>query len=600
MRACILAGGPTAGALDPLTRFIPLAMAPVLNRPLIGHIITALVRQGVDDLLVTSSSFPESIDVYLHDGVPWRVRARFALEGKTLGSAASLRRVPSFFTEPVLVVPADALVEWRCAALVALHRRHDAALTLLVAPVDREIAGARVAVDENGLVTGLTDGANAPVFTGIALVAPQAVKLIPRAAMHADIAKDLVPAVLASGLPVAALALDAPWRPLRDLRAYWELNLDLLSRPDFQTEHLVRIAPNVWSEVGTHIHPSALDLARGPVLIGRDCRIGAGASILGPAVIGNHSVIDRGASITRSIVLDRTYIGRRTELDEAIIRRNLHISVPRQFGTAVEESFIIGEVRSRSLRRRAHRALIAVTDRFLALAGLVILSPLFGVLAILTRWSPGDKAGRGPVFYRSRRVARPSETLADDRLYAHTSERSVDYYVLRTMYVDAAKRLDDLAASNIYEAGPYRKIKNDPRVTRIGRFLRKTSLDELPLLFNVLRGDLSLVGVWALPTYEAEELAHSGLVVGRVDLSETARLRFGGRLGLAGFWQARGRSGLSAEERATHDAFQAALSDVPEPLDRTRECLATMTYGAYLRIILETFWAAVSRRGSVG
>jgi exopolysaccharide biosynthesis polyprenyl glycosylphosphotransferase len=113
-------------------------------------------------------------------------------------------------------------------------------------------------------------------------------------------------------------------------------------------------------------------------------------------------------------------------------------------------------------------------DVMVAALALVVLSPLIALIALAIKLdSPG------PVFFSHKRVG------LGGRLFT--------MWKFRSMYVDAEAREKELAHLNIYKGGTF-KIRNDPRVTRMGRFLRRTSLDELPQLFNVLRGDMSLVG----------------------------------------------------------------------------------------------------------
>ena len=124
---------------------------------------------------------------------------------------------------------------------------------------------------------------------------------------------------------------------------------------------------------------------------------------------------------------------------------------------------------------------------------------------------------RGPVIYRSKRIG--------------TGYQDFDFLKFRSMVTDADKRVGELMAQNQYGAdGVFLKVKNDPRVTWIGRIIRNTSLDELPQLFNVLRGDMSIVGNRPLPLREAERLTSE-------DWSE----RFLAPAGITGKWQTSGR-----------------------------------------------------------
>ena len=127
---------------------------------------------------------------------------------------------------------------------------------------------------------------------------------------------------------------------------------------------------------------------------------------------------------------------------------------------------------------RSHRhywVLRRAQDIVFSLLALILLVPLALVISLaIVLDSPGDGA-----IFRQRRVGR------DGKLFW--------LYKFRTMCPDAEKRLNELLKLNQMD-GPVFKIKGDPRITRVGRFLRKTSLDELPQLLNVLRGDMSIVG----------------------------------------------------------------------------------------------------------
>ena len=228
-------------------------------------------------------------------------------------------------------------------------------------------------------------------------------------------------------------------------------------------------------------------------------------------------------------------------------------------------------------------------DIFFSALGIIILSPVFIITAIAIRLE-----GKGPVIYKSKRVG--------------TNYTIFDFLKFRSMYVDADQRLKDVAKEegNQYaekdeeeqkanitaplgeEAemmmmnmgmesdmmisddevmlvgddfvvaesdfnkekkeeieNAFVKIENDPRVTKVGKFIRKTSIDELPQLFNILKGDMSIVGNRPLPLYEAEKLT-----------ADASIDRFMAPAGLTGLWQVeeRGKGGMmSAEERKQLD-----------------------------------------------
>lgn len=168
-------------------------------------------------------------------------------------------------------------------------------------------------------------------------------------------------------------------------------------------------------------------------------------------------------------------------------------------------------------------------DIVLSALALIFLSPLFLIVAILIRLD-----SKGSIFYTSKRVG--------------TGYKIFDFYKFRTMRPGADKEVANLLQSNQYGNAAFFKLQNDPRVTKLGSFLRNTSIDELPQLFNVLKGDMCLVGNRPLPLYEAEQLT----------TNEWAT-RFLAPAGLTGLWQVskRGKADMSEQERKELDNYYA-------------------------------------------
>jgi exopolysaccharide biosynthesis polyprenyl glycosylphosphotransferase len=161
-----------------------------------------------------------------------------------------------------------------------------------------------------------------------------------------------------------------------------------------------------------------------------------------------------------------------------------------------------------------------VLDVVLSAALLVILAPAMLLTAILIKLT-----SRGPVFFIQKRVG--------------LNKRVFEIVKFRTMVADAESKLAGLEHANEV-SGPVFKIKSDPRVTAIGKFLRKTSIDELPQLFNVLIGDMSLVGPRPLQLRDYELFTLAG--------PDWQRCRFSVRPGITCLWQVNGRSSVPFEQ----------------------------------------------------
>ncbi|MFH1750003.1 MAG: sugar transferase [bacterium] len=187
--------------------------------------------------------------------------------------------------------------------------------------------------------------------------------------------------------------------------------------------------------------------------------------------------------------------------------------------------------------------------------GLIISFPLFIITAITIKLD-----SKGPIFFIQKRVGEDSE---------------FSFYKFRTMIKDAPKLLYKVRKDK-KDTGPFINVKvsGDPRITKVGRFLRKTSLDELPQLINVLKGEMSLVGPRPLAPEESKDVEA---------FEKQYRVRRYVKPGMTGLWQVSGRSEMTTEERIRLDIYYtenwSLLLDI--------------------QIIIKTFWRIISKKGAV-
>jgi lipopolysaccharide/colanic/teichoic acid biosynthesis glycosyltransferase len=191
-----------------------------------------------------------------------------------------------------------------------------------------------------------------------------------------------------------------------------------------------------------------------------------------------------------------------------------------------------------------------VLDLILATIGLAATAPLWLAIVIAIRL---DSAG--PAIFVQERVGRRGKRFR--------------FYKFRSMYIDAEQRLADLQSSNEV-SGPVFKMRSDPRVTAVGRILRRTSLDELPQLINVLKGDMSLVGPRPPLPKEVEQYRPSDAI------------RLNVKPGLTCLWQISGRSTVSFDRWMELD----------------RDYISRVSLRTDVAILLRTVWAVVSCTGA--
>jgi exopolysaccharide biosynthesis polyprenyl glycosylphosphotransferase len=196
------------------------------------------------------------------------------------------------------------------------------------------------------------------------------------------------------------------------------------------------------------------------------------------------------------------------------------------------------------------RSLKRLLDVAGSLLGLTLLSPLLLSVALAVKLT-----SPGPVLFRQKRIG------ADEKVFI--------CYMFRSMYEDAEARQEELEAMNEADGAVF-KIKNDPRITPVGRFIRRWSIDELPQLINVLKGEMSLVGPRPLPVRDFERM------------SETHKERLAAIPGMSGYWQISGRSNLSFDDMVRLDLYY----------------IENWSLSFDVKIILKTLGAVLKREGA--
>ena len=190
-------------------------------------------------------------------------------------------------------------------------------------------------------------------------------------------------------------------------------------------------------------------------------------------------------------------------------------------GSKGEKDMSMGE---RNKNRRFYHLVKRIIDVVLSLFGLVLISPFVVIIAILIKID-----SKGPVFFKHHRIGKNGKPFS--------------MYKFRTMKDGAEAMINDFTPEQLEEWNENFKLKDDPRITRIGKFLRKTSLDELPQLVNILRGDMSIVGPRPVIEVELEEYGN--------DKDEFLSIR----PGLTGWWASNGRSEISYPERCSYELY---------------------------------------------
>lgn len=324
-KAMLLAAG--AGTrLRPLTYETPKPMVPVVNRPVIHHVLDNLLRHGVQEVMVNLHAHPDQVRGYCGDGSRWSLKIHYSLEPKLLGTAGAIKKVGGFFKDgPFFVMSGDGLSDVDLTAMHAFHRKRGSMATMAIKRVDARFEYGVTLTDASQRIKGFLekpswgDVFSSKVNTGIYLFEPEVLKLLPEGKVY-DFGHDLWPKLLKLRKPIYAYETDAYWCDVGNLSEYRRCQIDCLDRKAKIHIPGVENPKGVWIEGGASVDARAKLIP--PLLIGKGSRVAAGA-VIGPfSVIGDRARVGAGAVLDRCILFDNVTVGEKVRLNNCIIGPN--------------------------------------------------------------------------------------------------------------------------------------------------------------------------------------------------------------------------------------------------------------------------------------
>jgi NDP-sugar pyrophosphorylase family protein len=311
MRGMILAGG-LSTRLYPLTSDIPKPLVPVLDVPVVDHIIRYLARHGVDDLVINVHYFAEAIESYIGDGAKWNVHMDYLREPKLMGSAGAVKQVASRFSKTFVVIGCDDVTDIDLRSAIAFHRLRGAEATIVLAEADDVRHYGVVVVDASGKILEFQEKP-APgtersklVNTGIYIFEPSLLERIPAAEFY-DFGKQVFPGLLAAGARFYGVREAGYWCDIGTPHEYRRAHFDAL-------QERVRLRHREGAKV------------QGGILIGPGADIHRTARIVAPACIGSGSRIGDGATVERSILWHDVAVEDRASVADAVLGDGAHVS----------------------------------------------------------------------------------------------------------------------------------------------------------------------------------------------------------------------------------------------------------------------------------
>jgi mannose-1-phosphate guanylyltransferase/phosphomannomutase len=342
MKAVVMAGG-EGTRLRPLTASVPKPLLPVVNRPLMAHVLRLLRRHGFTDVVVTVQFLASLVRNHFGDGEEFGVSITYANEESPLGTAGSIKNAEDALCDGTfLVISGDALTDIDLTDLIAFHRERDALITACLARVPDPLEFGITILDEDGRVQRFLEKPSwGQVFsdtvnTGIYVVEPEVFDYIP-AGEVVDWSEDVFPALLAKDKPVYGYVAAGYWEDVGTHEKYLQAQADVLDRRVNVGIDAFELAPGVWVAEGAEVDPAAT--LHGPVYIGDYAKVEGGAELRGYTVLGSNVVVKSGAFLDHAIVHDNVYVGPQTNLRGCVIGKDADV----MRGARINEGAVVGD-----------------------------------------------------------------------------------------------------------------------------------------------------------------------------------------------------------------------------------------------------------------
>ena len=342
MKAVVMAGG-EGTRLRPMTASLPKPLLPVVDRPIMEHVLRLLRRHGMTEVVVTVQFLASLVRNYFGDGDELGMTLQYATEEEPLGTAGSVKNAEEALRdEPFLVISGDSLTDIDLSKLIAFHREHEALVTVCLTRVENPLEfGITILDDDNRVVRFLEKPTWGQVFsdtvnTGIYVMEPEIFEYVD-AGVPVDWSADVFPQLLEDGQPIYGYVADGYWEDVGTLDSYHQVHADVLERRVEVELEAFEIAPGVWMGEGADIDPEAR--LTGPLYVGPYSKVEADAELREYTVLGSNVVVRKGSIVQRSIVHDNVFIGTQAHLRGCIVGKNTDI----MRSARIEEGAVIGD-----------------------------------------------------------------------------------------------------------------------------------------------------------------------------------------------------------------------------------------------------------------
>ncbi len=331
--------------IRPLTSSLPKPMLPLVNRPIMEHVVSLLRMHGFLQAVSLLHFNPEVISGYFGDGSAFGVEMDYVTPQVDLGTAGAVKAASRWLDSTFLVISGDLVTDVDLSGLVEFHRKSGAAVTIGLVSVPNPLQFGVVVTDHDGRIErflekpGWSEVFSDKVNAGIYVIEPQVLQKIPPDTPF-DFSKDLFPTLLDQGAPLYGHTLNGHWRDVGDPHSYLAAHRDFwLERIEVEPRgNLLLDTPQakVWID-GDSVIPPGVHF-EGRVVLGRGVQIGSGARIRN-SVLGDRVVIGGWCEVSGSVVWDQVVIGEGAVVSGSVVCSQVEIGS----GATLEEECVVAE-----------------------------------------------------------------------------------------------------------------------------------------------------------------------------------------------------------------------------------------------------------------
>jgi mannose-1-phosphate guanylyltransferase/phosphomannomutase len=348
MKAVVMAGG-EGTRLRPMTASMPKPLLPIVNKPIMEHVLRLLARHGISETVVTVQFLASLVRNYFGDGEEFGMRLRYTTEETPLGTAGSVKNAEHLLRDDkFVVISGDALTDFHLTDLVKFHHDKGALVTVCLTRVPDPLEfGITIVDDENRVQRFLEKPTWGQVFsdtvnTGIYVMEPEVFDYVP-AGESVDWSGDVFPQLVEQGKPIFGYVAEGYWEDVGTHESYMRAQADVLSgRVDVDLDAF-EVSSGVWVAEGADIHPDAV--LKGPLYVGDYAKVEAGAELREYTVLGSNVVAKTGAFLHRAVVHDNVFIGPQTNLRACVVGKNTDVmrSARIEEGVVIGDECVVGE-----------------------------------------------------------------------------------------------------------------------------------------------------------------------------------------------------------------------------------------------------------------